>query len=352
MRIIVVDSQSRHGATRSFGDHEVMFFNPRAYISRMVGYPTAERIVSMYQGNDPNLNEMLCQFGAMVRSFGAEALLSHQNWFPPEWLVENTGSLTRALGCFDDPHKTYTATVPALWAYHGAYYCSPSYSKTKTFREMLGMFGAKHTHWFPLSCIEPTIDLVSAVEKSWDRRKAQVVYIGKCYGSKVDKMAQFNSGINGQLKVFGGNWPLAGLAGFVAPLRGRKFFPKWVRSISQIKRQKYYLESLIGLNMHQGDGEETGNMRMYEVPMHGGMLLCDQAGLDMHKDIFKPDFEAVYYECMHEAVDKCIYYFSRPDKAIEIARRGFARALRDYNPNKVLLNLLSWTASIRVSNCS
>lgn len=346
MRFIIIDSQSKHGDVKSIDKHEVRFFNPLAFFPGFKAYPTAERIVSMYQSNDSNLKEMLCQFGAMVRSFGAEGLLSHQNWFPPEWLVENFGSLTRALGCFDDPHKTYTATLPALWAYHGAYYCSPSYSRKKTFREMLEMFGAKNTHWFPLSCIEPSIDLVSAVEKSWDRRKVQVVYIGKCYGVKVDKLAQFNRGINGQLKVFGGNWPLSGLAGFVAPLHGRKFFPKWVRSISPMQRQNYYLESLIGLNMHQGDGEETGNMRMYETPMHGAMLLCDKAGLDSHADIFEPDLEAVYYDGIEDAIDKCRFFLSRPDKAMDIAKRGFARALRDYSPNKVLIELLNWVNSI------
>jgi hypothetical protein len=347
VRFIVVDSQCRHNTVNLFDRHQVRYFNPLVYMSGAIGYPTTERIVSLHRSNDKNMEDMLSGFKAAVKSFDSEALLSHQNWFPPEWLVENTGPLARVLGCFDDPHKTYTATVPALWAYHGAYFCSPSYSRTKTFRAVLEMFGMKNTHWFPLSYTKPTADLVAAVEKSWGRRKAQVIYIGKCYGSKVDKLAQFNRGINGQLKIFGGNWPLAGLAGFVAPLRGRKFFPKWVRSISQIQRQKYYLESLIGLNMHQGDGEETGNMRMYEVPMHGAMLLCDKAGLDMHKDIFKPDIEAVYYDCTQGAIEKCLYYFKKPNDAIKIAQKGFEKAKTHFKPEKVMVDLLNWVEMMR-----
>ncbi len=292
------------------------------------------------------MQSMLKAFLKTIHDFGAEGLAVHQNPFPPEWLVEHTDGLVRVLGCFDDPQKTYVATLPVLWAYHGAYFCSPSYSASLRFRDALAMFGVRHTHWFPLSMVTPTDDLVSAVQASWTTRIPKAVYIGKCYGDKVDKLALIDRGIGGRLCVYGRNWPLFGWGGWVAPLRGRKFFPKWVRPMDDAERRDAYLSSLIGLNMHLGEGAETGNMRMYEVPMHGAMLLSDSAGCNAHADIFEPNVEAVYYGSVEEAVDKAKYYLEHPEKAIAIARRGFKRARRDYHFGKVKLDFFNWVAGV------
>jgi spore maturation protein CgeB len=91
---------------------------------------------------------------------------------------------------------------------------------------------------------------------------------------------------------------------------------------------------------------------MYEVPIHGAMLLSDIAGCNAHSDIFEPDKEAVYYATVDEAIDKCLYYFARPEKAIAIARRGFERARRDYHPYKVKLELFNWIVKVRACTTS
>jgi hypothetical protein len=354
VRFMLVNTWARHGAVERIAGHEISHFNPMRYLDRKIlaPYPTADRIVTMHRTGDPSMKSMLAEFLNAVRGFGAEGIVSHQNFFPPEWLVESCNGLVRVLGCFDDPQRAYCATLPVAWAFHGAYYCSPSYSATKRFADAMTTFGIAHTHWFPLSCTTPTPDLVAAVESSWSGRRLQAVYIGKCYGDKVDKLALIDRGIGGRLKIYGKGWPLAGLAGFVAPLRGRTLLPKWVRPVDDQKRRSLYLASLIGLNTHLGTGEETGNMRMYEVPMHGAMLLADKAGCDAHEDIFAADVEAVYYGSVDEAIDKCRYYFLHPDKAMAIAQRGFARARRDYSPEKVLGDLLNWAAALRQSATS
>ena len=348
MRLMLVNTWAQHGMIERVATHVVRHFNPMRYLDRqiLVPYPTADRIVAMYRRGDPSMKAMLAEFLVAVRDFGAEGLVAHQNFFPPEWLVEQCEGLVRVLGCFDDPQRSYCATLPVVWAFQGAYYCSPSYSATLRFADAMALFGVRHTHWFPLSCTTPTPDLVAAVESGWMGRQAQAVYIGKCYGDKVDKLARIDRGIGGRLKIYGAGWPLRGLAGFVAPLRGRTLLPKWVRPLDESTRRSVYLTSLIGLNTHLGTGAETGNMRMYEVPMHGAMLLADKAGCNAHEDIFKADVEAVYYGSVEEAIEKCRYYFQHPDQAIAIARRGFARARRDYTPEKVLGDLLNWVASL------
>jgi spore maturation protein CgeB len=86
---------------------------------------------------------------------------------------------------------------------------------------------------------------------------------------------------------------------------------------------------------------------MYEVAMHGALLLSDKAGCDAHEDIFRAGVEAVYYGSVEEAIDKCLYYFRNPAKAIAIAQRGFVRARKDYSPEKVVGDLLDWAATVR-----
>lgn len=351
MRFLLTNTWGQHGATERVAGHDVRHFNPMRFLDRkaLAPYPTTDRIVSLHRHGDSSMKTMLAELQSAIREFGAEGLVVHQSLFPPEWLVEHTGGMVRVLGCFDDPQKTYSVTLPSVWAYHGAYHCSPSYSSTQRFADALAMFGVKHSHWFPLSCTTPTPELVAAVESSWSDRLPRAVYVGKCYGDKVDKLAEIARGIGGRLEIYGKDWPLAGLGGFVAPLRGRTFLPKWIRPIDNDRRRNVYLTSLIGLNTHLGDGEETGNMRMYEVPMHGTMLLADKAGCDAHADIFEPEVEAVYYGSVEEAIDKCQYYFRHPEQAIAIARSGLARAQRDYSPHKVLGELLGWVALIHPS---
>lgn len=348
MKFLLVDVWSKHNSIAQIGNHDIIYFNPRYYLTgrEYREYLTADRIVSLYRRSEHYMMSMLDDCLKVVREKNIDAMVVHQNPFPPEWLVLHTAGLIRVLGCFDDPHKTYLSTLPVLWAFHGAYYCSPSYSRSMRFSSALKQFGIENSHWFPLSYTKPSQQLIRAVESNWNNRKSQVVYIGNCYGDKVDKLAKINGAIGGRLKVYGKHWPLCGLAGFVAPFRGRKLFPKWVRSVSDEVRRDIYLSSLVGLNMHLGDYEETGNMRMYETPMHGMMLLCDVAGCDAHADIFIPDVEAVYFRSIEEAIDKCQYYFKHTEKAISIAQRGFLRAVQDYHPDKVITSLLDWASSI------
>ena len=91
---------------------------------------------------------------------------------------------------------------------------------------------------------------------------------------------------------------------------------------------------------------ETGNIRMYEVPAHGAMLLCDKATRDSHSTIFKPDVEAVYYDSTCDAIDKAEYYFVHEDERIAIAKAGYERFWKDYEPGKTLKELLDWAVSI------
>ena len=119
----------------------------------------------------------------------------------------------------------------------------------------------------------------------------------------------------------------------------------WTRitGISDAERSRIYYRTRIGINMHLSDvARETGNLRMYEVPAHGMMLLCDKAGLNAHEQIFTPDKEAVFYDSTEDALEKMEYYLTHHEERERIARAGFERVHRDYDGETNLKNFLMW----------
>jgi spore maturation protein CgeB len=88
-------------------------------------------------------------------------------------------------------------------------------------------------------------------------------------------------------------------------------------------------------------------MRMYEVPAHGAMLLCDKAGLDRQEEIFSSGSEAVYYDDIHDAIERIEFYLSHDDERVGIAKAGYRRFWTNYEWAANLERLLSWAWALR-----
>jgi spore maturation protein CgeB len=100
--------------------------------------------------------------------------------------------------------------------------------------------------------------------------------------------------------------------------------------------------------MHVSDERyETGNARMYELPAHGVMMVCDKAGGNAHERVFAPGEEAVYYDSLDEAIELVEYYLAHEDERARIARNGFERFWKDYSWNANLLKTLDWASTLR-----
>lgn len=347
MRCIVFDIHSDHLATLSTRSHEVVFFNPLAHLNPEALVSTSA-LVQSHRKQDRKTREFLQAVKAQLKDGRFEVICAHQSVFPPEWLIEECREHRRVLGCFDDPQATYSRTLPSIVGYHGAYYCSPSYSNTQLTRDVFRSFGILHTHWFPLSYANFSPGHCVQVLSGIDGRANKVIYVGKCYGSKVDRIAVLHQRLGTRLVVHGKDWPLAGAAGFLAPLRGRRFFPRWVRPISESERRRMYLKCKVGFNMHLGNQEETGNMRMYETTAHGLVLLCDASATGAHANIFEPNVEALFYSNIEEAVELAERCFVDEMFARNIALAGFARCRDRYAFANVLDELISWAGDIPI----
>lgn len=92
---------------------------------------------------------------------------------------------------------------------------------------------------------------------------------------------------------------------------------------------------------------ETGNARMYEIPAHGMMMICDKGGANAHTSIFKDGTEAVYYDSIEEAIEIMDYYIEHDGERLQIAKCGYERFWRDYEWEKNLKGFLDWAIGLR-----
>jgi len=316
----------------------------------------------MYRERDPSYMRFVHDF---IEKFNDADLLILSTYNPihPEILYNDFKKPIKVLGFVDEPTSTYIRGIPYLWAVDGAFYITPSYNNRVLFKDALERWGCQQSYWWPLvppmnNGAEPggfwplTIPRGEAVRQGdgfFRNRDLDVIYVGGFYDPKVDRLIQLRKRFGARMQIYG-RWPLAGYVGLARCLLGRA--PLWGRvpSLSHEARTRLYYRTKIGFNMHlsQVPGE-TGNMRMYEAPAHGMMLLCDKAGLNAQEQIFEPGKEAVFYDSIEDAMEKIEYYVQHHEERERIARAGFARVQRDYDGESNLKKFLDWASSLRAN---
>lgn len=306
-----------------------------------------------YRSGERTYHEMLRRF--LAEHGDAEIVINNGlNAFHPEWAHDALGDKIKIWGSVDDPVSSYQMAASCAWAYDGAFYVSPSYAAGRSMAEVLGLWGIEHTHWFPLAGsfwsraetnIDPTAEHRARVLGSMRKRTRPAIYIGNLNGPKLDRLALARRRLGDRLAIYG-NWPLYGYAGYFGPLRKRGFLPYRVRGISDAEREAFYFDHKICLNLHMSERRETGNLRMYEAPSFGLLLVSDKAADDWHAKIFEPGVEAVFYDTIDEAAELIQRYLADDEARIRIATAGFERWCRDYDREKCLLDLLRWAATV------
>ena len=360
-----------HGYSIDFLDPVPYLLNGRSWSQRIRTLGQDERWVALrrlyeskwvdqlYREKDPSYMRYV---GDFVEKFRNADLLVFANYNPihPEILCKELPNPIKVLGFVDDPISTYVRGIPYLWAFDGALYISPSYNDRLLFKEALKLWGCEQSYWWPL--VQPKRNAANK-EELWphsaprdkavylgddffSHRDLDLIYVGAQYGPKVDRLIQLRKRFGSRLKIHG-RWPLAGLGGMARGLKGKPVLWGRIRSISDQERTNLYYRTKIGINMHFSPTPmETGNMRMYEVPGHGMMMLCDKAGLNAHEQIFEPDKEAVFYDSTADAIEKIEYYLAHDEERLRIARAGFTRVHKDYDGEMGLKRLLDWASAL------
>ena len=332
-----------------------------------------EHVDRLYREKDRFYMRFAADF---VEKFEDADLIICANYNPihPEILRTELRKPTKVLGFIDDPISTYTRGLPSLWAFDGAFYISPSYNDSVLFKDALRSWGCDQSFWWPVipppggteswALLRPKGVAPPDHGSPWPdarvraegqrrgdgffrERDLDVIYVGQLYNTKVDRLVQLRRRLGSRMQIYG-RWPLAGWAGITRRLKGKPGLWKRVRTLTNQERTALYFRTKIGFNMHYSSTPmETGNIRMYEVPAHGMMLLCDKAGLNAHEQIFEPDKEAVFYDSIEDAIAKIEYYLAHDEEREAIARAGFARVQRDYDGEAGLKRLLDWALTLR-----
>lgn len=315
----------------------------RAARRRLAALYTATGIDSLYRSRDTAYMTFVEDF---VDAFADSDLIIFATYNPvhPEVLHHRLVRPTKILGFIDDPHSTYVRGLPYLWAFDGAFYISPGYNDDYDFQTALASWGCPASHWFPL--VPHKLPVFEASDAFFAARDVDVVYVGGSYGSKINRLAQLKRALGPRFHVRG-RWGLKGYVGLARGLLGKPVYPHRVLPLTDAERTSLYCRAKIGINMHLSNlPAETGNMRMYEVPAHGALLLCDKSAIGTHERIFRADHEAVYYDDLDDALDKIRYFLMHDAERISIARSGYERVQREYTFDAVLLNLLDWALSL------
>lgn len=348
-----------------FHGYKIESFDPMAYFSKSdrwgindllhwghVGYDKRRALTAgvagvdrLYRERDPAYMKMVGDFVDRFREFDL-IVMSSFNFIHPEVLSNELSKPIKILGFIDDPYSTYSRGIPYLWAFDGAFYISPGYIDDMPFGDAIARWSSKPATWWPLvpyAFQRPE----RADDAFFENRELEVVYVGNPSATKVDRLIQLKRHFGERLRVHG-RWPFKGYAGLVRGLLGKPVYPHRVTSLSPGDRTSLYWRTKIGFNMHVSDeAYETGNMRMYETPAHGMMMVCDKAGADAHAGIFKPDSEAVYYDNTAHAIEVIEHYLKAESERVRIAHAGFERYWKDYEWEANMLKFLDWGMAVR-----
>lgn len=305
---------------------------------------SAAGVDRLYRERNPHYMRMIDDFVDRFRHFDL-IVMSTYNFIHPEVLARELKTPIKVLGFIDDPLSTYMRGIPYLWAFDGAFFISPSYIDNLQFNECIHRWGGKPTTWWPL--VPYPYQKPNKTDQAFFRdRDVDIVYVGNPSASKVGRLIGLKRHFGSRLRVHG-RWPFKGYYGYIRGLLGKPVYPHRVTSLTEAQRTQLYWRAKIGFNMHVSDLPfETGNMRMYEAPAHGMMMVCDKAGGDGHTQIFAPARESVFYDTPKQAIELIEYYLNNDEERIRIAQAGFERYWHDYEWENNILKLLDWSMSI------
>lgn len=308
----------------------------------------AAGIDRLYRERNPNYMRLIGDFVDRFRDFDL-IVMSTFNFIHPEILVRELRKPIKVMGFIDDPHSSYLRGIPYLWAFDGAFFISPGYIDDLAFNAAITRWTDKPTTWWslvPFAMPRPEL----ADDAFFRRRDVDVVYVGYPSASKAERLIRLKSHFGDRIRIHG-RWPLKGYYGFARGLLGLPMYPHCVTRLTGDERKALYWRSKIGLNMHVSDSTfETGNMRMYETPAHGMMLVCDKAAANTHARIFEPENEAVFYDGIDDAIQLIEYYLNHEEERVTIARAGYQRYWKDYEWEANLKKLLDWSISLPKEN--
>ncbi len=282
---------------------DINFYEPLKQIfSHVINYNYIEKIKQI--GKDSMNAEVI----EIVRKEKPDYVLLHTYQDQIELkTLDAIGALgTKVIAWFSDDHwrfENYSKTV----ARH--VFCSVTTDKHSVEKYVKSGLNVVKSQWASNQNYYKKIDS----ERIYD-----VTFVGQNYGRRRENLLYLkNNGV--PIVVFG---------------RGFGRFLEFDDIIKTFNASKINL-NFSGSSSNDGIKQIKG--RVFEVPMCGGFLLTEYVdGIEEYYEIGK---EVECFENITEASEKISYYLKHDDKRIEIANRGYSRALKDHTWVKRLRGL-------------
>ena len=303
-----------------------------------------EYIHLLYINRDKEYMKFLEDFKKKYHDYDVIVMNPGVDLVHPEFLHKEFPNALKVLHLIDDPHTTYSYSLPFAWAFDAATYVIQGYSADYGLGDILQLAGIKNTKWVP-HCITNTLLpkwTSSQLREQLRGRKNKAIYVGGYYRGKQDRLNYLKNKMGKNLEIYG-RYPLGGYSfAMLSTLAGHPSTYR-VKSISNKYRDKLYEDFAVGINMHLTTPvQELGNSRTYELAYRGVAQLIDTNSLGSVEKILTPGKEVLTYENMDECITLANRLFKDENLRISLALNAYERACEEYQYKNVLLDEIAW----------
>jgi spore maturation protein CgeB len=223
--------------------------------------------------------------------------------------------------------------MPYSYAFDHIFTVTPSYNSKVSMPDQFKKWGAKNASYVPLGAISSQFQNLEQDFIFNRTRQNELVFVGSSTTlERNEKLFEIK-------KHFKNRFVLRGQWGWKTNLRNIIVNNTDFWITAQTNLPNLYLNSKIGINIHDSSEYGFGNRRTYELPLNGVMLISDFKASHLN-DIYELDKEVIGYENIDEAIYLIEYYLQHDDERNEIALKGFLKAKEKYLFSNIFLSVL------------
>jgi spore maturation protein CgeB len=303
-------------AANSLG-HYVEFINHIEYCSY---FYSAQELDVEYRHKEHGLTKLYNKVTSLIKDFDIFFVLD-VNVYHPDFLEKL--SIYKAFYSFDDPDASFLRSMPYAYAFDHIFTVTPFYNSEVTMPDQFIKWGAKNATFIPLGAISSQFITLDENVIFNRNRSVDMVFVGSSTTiERNNKLFALKNHFKHQFQIYG-QWHWKNNLKNI--LYNRNYY--WIRPHFDLTN--LYLNSKIGINIHDSDEYGFGNRRTYELPLNGVMLLCDFKKKFLGK-IYEIGKEAIGYESIDEAIELVEYYLNNEEERTTIALNGFRKAKEKY----------------------
>lgn len=306
---------------------DVQFLN---HIDYCRYFYTAQELDEAYRRKDSGLMKLYSFIQSVINEFDAFMILD-VNVFHPDFLEKL--SVYKAYYSFDDPDASFLRAMPYAYVFDHVFTVTPIYNSETSMPDQFKKWGARHTTFLPLGAISSQFTTLDESIVFSNQRPVDLVFVGTATTVERNaKLFHVKKHFKNKFKIYG-NWHWK--TNLKNILINKNY--SWIRPHFDLTG--LYLQSKIGINIHDSNEYGFGNRRTYELPLNGVMLVSDFKEKALG-DIYDLDKEAIGFEDINEAIDLIEYYLKHDDERKEIALNGFRKAKEQYLFSNIFKNAL------------